>query len=480
MSNLFSSTKSKVVAIVMALFLLFAGAFVAVFMHYGNHALPGTTIAGHDVGGQSHEQVVQTLNKLISQQNVEIATPDGSTQPVDLAQAGVFVNVEETADQVFERNHELDTRFSGLISRHNIEPVIVANYAQLDQYAEAIESTEDQDAVDAAVTFDAASQTFVATAAVPGSKLDSEDLSAEILAAASTLSDVTIEAASVVSEPAYTTEMAQSAADKANSWLGLSVQMEDADGRVLSPDRTVVSSWVKFAPHEDQISASLDREAISVWVNEVAKETRRDPVNGVQYVTQSGQVLDVKKDGYEGREVSNVSAISDGVVKAFDSGTAYAAVFEYQPVEPEYDKKIVADGAQNLAYMAAPGEKWIDVNLSTNQVVAYEGAKAVMNIPMVPGAPATPTITGAWPIYWKLEQQTMKGKNADGTDYETPDVPWILYYHGGYALHGAYWRSTFGYNAGVDGSHGCVNLPVSSAKTLYDWANEGDMVVVHY
>ena len=74
----------------------------------------------------------------------------------------------------------------------------------------------------------------------------------------------------------------------------------------------------------------------------------------------------------------------------------------------------------------------------------------------------------------------MRGNNADGTKYETPDVPWILYFHGGYATHGAYWRSSFGYDAGAGGSHGCVNMPVDSAKNLYDWANVGTKVISRY
>ena len=73
----------------------------------------------------------------------------------------------------------------------------------------------------------------------------------------------------------------------------------------------------------------------------------------------------------------------------------------------------------------------------------------------------------------------MRGLNVDGTRYETPDVPWVTYFHGGYALHGAYWRSTFGHG-GPGGSHGCVNMPIPAAKWFYDWAGIGTTVVSHY
>jgi hypothetical protein len=122
------------------------------------------------------------------------------------------------------------------------------------------------------------------------------------------------------------------------------------------------------------------------------------------------------------------------------------------------------------------GSKWIDVNLSTYTLSAMEGDSAVFQTPIVDGAAATPTVTGTFSIYWKLETQTMEGPNADGSNYRTENVPWVMYFYQDWAIHGAYWRSSFGYS----GSHGCVNLPVSDAAWIYSWAPYGTTVVVHY
>lgn len=121
------------------------------------------------------------------------------------------------------------------------------------------------------------------------------------------------------------------------------------------------------------------------------------------------------------------------------------------------------------------GERWIDVNLSTYTLTAYVGNTPVMTTTVVDGAPATPTVRGSFRIYWKLASQTMRGVNADGSEYVTEDVPWVMYFYADFALHGAYWRSTFGYSA----SHGCINMPVSAAAALYAWAYEGMRVEVH-
>ena len=66
-----------------------------------------------------------------------------------------------------------------------------------------------------------------------------------------------------------------------------------------------------------------------------------------------------------------------------------------------------------------------------------------------------------------------------GWDDCSKDVPWVTYFTGSYALHGAPWRNSFGWS-GEGGSHGCVNMPVSEAKWVYDWAPVGTTVVSHY
>jgi hypothetical protein len=46
-------------------------------------------------------------------------------------------------------------------------------------------------------------------------------------------------------------------------------------------------------------------------------------------------------------------------------------------------------------------------------------------------------------------------------------VPYIEYFNGGYALHGAFWHAVFGYVK----SHGCVNLAPWDAKSLFGWTD---------
>ena len=78
------------------------------------------------------------------------------------------------------------------------------------------------------------------------------------------------------------------------------------------------------------------------------------------------------------------------------------------------------------------------------------------------GAPQTPTVTGRFRIYHKLLSQTMSGPG-----YVQPNVPYVMFFHGAYSIHGAYWHNDFG----LARSHGCVNLRIPDAEWLFGWAD---------
>jgi lipoprotein-anchoring transpeptidase ErfK/SrfK len=115
----------------------------------------------------------------------------------------------------------------------------------------------------------------------------------------------------------------------------------------------------------------------------------------------------------------------------------------------------------------AAGEKWIDVNLQTQSLIAFEGEVPAYVTLVSTGRNEHETVTGTFRIMAKHITATMHG-NADlATDgpYSIEDVPYIEYFSGGYALHAAFWHSSFGHVK----SHGCVNLAPWDAKALFGW-----------
>jgi lipoprotein-anchoring transpeptidase ErfK/SrfK len=115
--------------------------------------------------------------------------------------------------------------------------------------------------------------------------------------------------------------------------------------------------------------------------------------------------------------------------------------------------------------------RWIDVDLTHQTLTAYVGPTPVRTTLVSTGLPRTPTPVGRYHIYTKLRYDGMSGPG-----YYLPNVPYVMYFHRGYGLHGTYWHSNFGHPM----SHGCVNLPTPEAEWLFNWAEVGTLVNVHY
>jgi hypothetical protein len=118
-------------------------------------------------------------------------------------------------------------------------------------------------------------------------------------------------------------------------------------------------------------------------------------------------------------------------------------------------------------------EKWIDVDLTRQLVVAFEGKAPVFATLVSSGRRNPwdpehdfPTPTGTFRIREKHVTTTMDGDLAADGPYSIEDVPWVMYFKGSYALHGAFWHRSFGHPR----SHGCVNLAPKDARTLFLWA----------
>lgn len=119
-------------------------------------------------------------------------------------------------------------------------------------------------------------------------------------------------------------------------------------------------------------------------------------------------------------------------------------------------------------------EKLITVDTGSQRVYAWEGGQVRNQFVVSTGMRYTPTVKGSFRIRRKVALQDMKGYYPPYEPYFIKDVPNVMYFYGAYAIHGTHWHNKFGTRA----SHGCVNLKLTDAQWLYDWAQVGTRVEV--
>lgn len=89
------------------------------------------------------------------------------------------------------------------------------------------------------------------------------------------------------------------------------------------------------------------------------------------------------------------------------------------------------------------------------------------------------TPTGIYRIATKEDRHTFRVppelRETLGS-YIFEDVPFTMVFSGYYALHSVYWHNSFGSNT----SHGCINLSLSDASWLFNWAQAGEWLFIQY
>lgn len=116
---------------------------------------------------------------------------------------------------------------------------------------------------------------------------------------------------------------------------------------------------------------------------------------------------------------------------------------------------------------------WIEVQKSLPQTLKlYENGTVVLTSLTNTGIQGLTTTNGTFPIYLRFKKNYMSGTNPNGTTYHDL-VYWINYFLGSEAVHG-FPRAQYGYQQSL----GCVELPVSTAATVYSQVHIGTLTTV--
>lgn len=134
----------------------------------------------------------------------------------------------------------------------------------------------------------------------------------------------------------------------------------------------------------------------------------------------------------------------------------------------------------NLSDFQLEGEKWIEVDISTQRMKLFVGDYVVKEFPVSTGKPSTPTPYGTTKIFQKQEVRVASGY----PHYIMPK--WMHFRAGGYGIHalpslgndgGVYWTEALNH-IGSRRSHGCIRLLPADAEFAYNFADIGTTVKV--
>jgi len=244
-----------------------------------------------------------------------------------------------------------------------------------------------------------------------------------------------------------------------DKWLGAEITYDWNTFDVVV-DGSVIQDWIVTG--EDG-SLKLDEEAVAAFVADNA--SKYDTYGkSRRFTTTLGVELTLPTGGFGWK--TDRAAVTEELLKMLEEGAV-------TKVEPVYSNTAPWHGMNDI------GNSYVEADLSNQHLYLYSKGELVFETDFVSGAmnstPDCITPAGVFDITYKTTNAVLRG-----SDYETPVSYWMPFY-GNYGMHDATWRWEFGGDIFMtNGSHGCLNLPLDSAATIYNYMYEGFPVICYY
>lgn len=258
-------------------------------------------------------------------------------------------------------------------------------------------------------------------------------------------------------------DVVKDALEKANKYTKGSITYDFSYTKEVV-DYQTSKDWVKISK---DFKVSLDKDKIGDYVSELGSKYNTMGMSR-DFTTSSGSKIHVYDGNYGWKIYFDKEKAK--LIKDIKSGEDVSR----EPVY-SYKAKCRKSAKDDI------GDSYVEISISAQELWLYKNGKCILNSSVVTGdtTKGNGTGTGVYALTYKQSPATLTGPNAGGGQYSS-DVTYWMPFNGNQGMHDATWRSSFGgsiYRG--SGSHGCVNCPYATAKTLYKNIDDGFPIVIY-
>ncbi|MDR2045242.1 MAG: L,D-transpeptidase/peptidoglycan binding protein [Clostridium sp.] len=241
-----------------------------------------------------------------------------------------------------------------------------------------------------------------------------------------------------------------------NRWVGTRITY-DWNGNEVVLDGTAIHTWIR----EEAGKVVLDEGAVEDFV---ASNARQYDTYGKKrtFRTTLGKELTLSSGAF-GWKTDRRSEKTE-IIRLIYEG----AQLEREPV---YSSRGAKKGTDDI------GSSYVEIDLTNQHLYLYMEGKLILESDFVSGnmSNGNGTPAGVFGLTYKTTNAVLRGE-----DYATPVNYWMPF-NGNVGMHDATWRRSFGGDIFLTGgSHGCINMPLAAAKTMYSYLSTGFPVICYY
>lgn len=435
--------------------------YVGFAIYFESHFCFGTSIDGIAVGGSSVEKVEDAFRTEMKNYQLTVTAREDKNGTI----AGSDIDMEPVFQGEIETLLNEQNGFSWLIrmfqkQEFELEKVVSYDEQKLNEAVSNLPCMKDQRTpVDATYANYTKENGYALVPADYGTEVDAAKVKKAVSDAILVLDEtVDLEQSDCYRKPAVGDDDKDllDLIDTLNQYVGVTITYDFGDDKEVL-DGTTISTWLSEGTDE---KVSVDEEEVLAFVKTLAKKynTAYSPK---ELKTSYGTTVTVT-GGFYGWRIDN-----SGEVEQILADLKAGKDVEREPV---YLTTANSHGEHDY------GDSYVEINLTNQHLFLYKDGKLVVESDFVSGnlAKGHDTPTGAFGLTYKTMNAVLRGP-----DYETPVTYWMPF-NGDVGMHDATWRNKFGgsiYKTG--GSHGCINLPASAAKKIYETIDKGYAVLVY-
>lgn len=446
-------------------------------------------LASVDVGGMTADEAKKAIKTAVGKYKISVKLDDASFD-MTAEDLGLKYNDKADLQELInaankDKKPEKQVKLFKMDKSDELETALVDSYitakTQSQSDAEAKDDEQKTTETDtqtfdirsivpyrATIAYNADAGQFEGVDGVSGDAPVYDNAAANLTSAVKELKDkveLTSATGYVDGEKATDSEQLKKALKEANAYLDVTVtcNFTPATGEAATEavGKDQIAKWLIVG--NDGLSVSLDGENMATYCTELAKKHDVSKKKTGQFKTTGGSII-------------NVPVASSG--QTVDGNKLYEAIAEAinnkksATVEAVYSEAKEEETGEYVTY----GGNYCEVDLTNQMVYVYKNGELVVSSQCVTGciSKGHGTPTGVYSIFSRDKDRYLRG---DG--YKSW-VNFFIPFNGGIGFHDASWRSTFGGNIYLySGSHGCINMPYSAAKKLYENVTLDEKVIVY-
>ncbi|MBO5560731.1 MAG: L,D-transpeptidase/peptidoglycan binding protein [Firmicutes bacterium] len=455
--------KNAAITAAMVIFALVLGYLLTGFLYFKTHFNPGTYIGGVSCAGQTVDSAINKMNSAAIDYKLTLTDGDKINESITAEDIGLKYNVSSKIDKVladqqpllwgagFFRKNEVELENAFICDDEKVKAAIDG--------LDLVKNQQDTDPQNATLYYTGEEYTIVD--GQHGGRIQKDKLFEAVESAAENFEDkVDLVSDECFEMPEYTAKSQKviDACELANKYISPKITMNMGPGAEhVIIDKELISKWLFVT---DNYDVFFDRNKVTEYVAEFAK-TFNTYGQTREFLTAFGSRTTVKGGdfGWLIDQPAEVQSLVN-VIKAGQDVVRY----------PVYSVMGVGHGNDDI------GSSYVEVDLTNQHIYVWKDGKRVLDAPCVTGLPPKRiTPPGTYRIKKKMSPAILVGDN-----YRTPVSYWMPF-NRGIGLHDAVWQSSFGGKRYLThGSHGCVNLSLSTARQVYGYVYPGMPVVCYY